>query len=129
MHEDIAFDAKGRAGDMCLAGLNFDTLRPRAEILSDYLGIVTQVYDPDAFFGRVRRVIPLLDPVHLGTAILLRDWWREFDRLLRIMWRVSRHRPEMRRHMVAAARMRPVAPAPGAHRYGDDRFIRLARPV
>jgi hypothetical protein len=47
----------------------------------------------------VRRVIRLLDPVHLGTAILLRDWWREFDRFLRIMWRVSRHRPEMRRHV------------------------------
>ena len=99
MHEDIAFDAKGRAGDMCLAGLNFDTVRPRTEILSDYLGVVTQVYDADAFFGRVRRVIRLLDPVHLGTAILLRDWWREFDRFLRIMWRVSRHRPEMRRHV------------------------------
>ena len=101
LHEEVAFDAKGRAGDLCLAGLNFDTLRPRGEILRDYLDVVSRIYDPDMFFGRVQRVIRSLDPVHLGMKIMLRDWWREFDRFLRIMWRVTRYRPEMRRHVWA----------------------------
>jgi radical SAM superfamily enzyme YgiQ (UPF0313 family) len=101
LHADVAFDPKGRAGDLCLAGLNFDTLRPRRDTLSDYLQVVTRIYDPGAFFGRVRRVVRALDPVHLNMAVVLRDWWREFDCFLRIMWRVTRHRPEIRRHVWA----------------------------
>jgi hypothetical protein len=47
--------------DHCTAGLNFDTLRPRYEILSDYKQILERVYDPEAFAGRLRRLSDMLD--------------------------------------------------------------------
>lgn len=48
-------------GDHCTAGLNFDTLRPRLEILADYRKILERIYDANAFAGRLRRLCDLLD--------------------------------------------------------------------
>ena len=48
-------------GDQCTAGLNFDTLRPRAEVLGDYRRVLEHVYDPVAFTGRLKRLSALLD--------------------------------------------------------------------
>ena len=50
----------GVAGDQCIEGLNFDTLRPRAEILADYKRILEKVYDPAAYAGRMRRLSSML---------------------------------------------------------------------
>ena len=47
-------------GDHCFAGLNFDTKRPRYEILADYRRILESVYDPEAFAARLRRLSDLL---------------------------------------------------------------------
>jgi hypothetical protein len=60
LHEghDIQFEDKA---DHCTAGLNFDTLRPRYEILSDYKQILERVYSPEAFAGRLRRLSDRLD--------------------------------------------------------------------
>jgi radical SAM superfamily enzyme YgiQ (UPF0313 family) len=44
------------AGDQCTAGLNFITLRPREQVLSDYRSVLTSVYRPADYFARVRRV-------------------------------------------------------------------------
>src|SRR6202142_1654609 len=49
-------------GDQCTAGLNFDTLRPRADVLADYRQVLQHVYDPVAFAGRLKRLSALLDP-------------------------------------------------------------------
>src|SRR5215471_3972749 len=43
-------------GDQCTAGLNFETKRPRREVLADYRAVLDAVYDPSTYFGRVRRV-------------------------------------------------------------------------
>jgi Domain of unknown function (DUF4070) len=48
------------AGDQCVLGLNFETLRPRREILSDYKLILETIYEPAAFFARVRIMGKLL---------------------------------------------------------------------
>lgn len=48
-------------GDQCTAGLNFETLRPRVEILSDYKRVLETVYDPAHFAGRLRRLSAMLD--------------------------------------------------------------------
>ena len=48
-------------GDQCTAGLNFDTLRPRADVLRDYRDVLQQVYDPVAFAGRLKRLSGMLD--------------------------------------------------------------------
>lgn len=44
------------AGDQCTAGLNFTPLRPREQILSDYRDVLLSIYEPSAYFARVRRV-------------------------------------------------------------------------
>ncbi len=48
-------------GDQCTAGLNFDTLRPRRDILRDYKRVLETVYDPVRFAGRLRRLSSMLD--------------------------------------------------------------------
>jgi radical SAM superfamily enzyme YgiQ (UPF0313 family) len=48
-------------GDQCTNGLNFDTLRPRREILEDYKRVLDRIYDPVAFAGRLRRLSDMLD--------------------------------------------------------------------
>jgi radical SAM superfamily enzyme YgiQ (UPF0313 family) len=49
------------SGDQCTHGLNFDTLRPRQDILLDYRRVLAKVYDPVAFAGRLRRLSDMLD--------------------------------------------------------------------
>ena len=49
------------AADQCTQGLNFDTMRPRQEVLLDYMRILEKVYDPAAYAGRLERLSNLLD--------------------------------------------------------------------
>jgi hypothetical protein len=52
------------SADQCTQGLNFDTLRPRAQILLDYKRILEKVYEPAAYAGRLERLTALLDNSH-----------------------------------------------------------------
>ncbi len=47
--------------DQCANGLNFDTLRPRREILLDYRNVLAKVFDPVAYAARLSRLVELLD--------------------------------------------------------------------
>jgi radical SAM superfamily enzyme YgiQ (UPF0313 family) len=49
------------AGGQCVSGLNFDTLRPKHEILTDYRDVIKEAYDPKNYFGRVRTFITMMD--------------------------------------------------------------------
>jgi hypothetical protein len=49
------------SADQCTQGLNFDTLRPRQEILLDYKRVLETVYDPAAYAGRLERLTGLLN--------------------------------------------------------------------
>jgi radical SAM superfamily enzyme YgiQ (UPF0313 family) len=53
--------SRAGVGDQCTQGLNFDTLRPRPEILLDYKRILEKVYDPAAYAGRLERLTGMLD--------------------------------------------------------------------
>jgi hypothetical protein len=48
-------------GDQCTLGLNFETLRPRRDVLADYKSVIDRIYTPEAFFGRVTRAAQKLD--------------------------------------------------------------------
>jgi len=48
-------------GDQCSGGLNFDTLRPKADVLRDYVRVLRAVYAPAAYFDRVLRMALALD--------------------------------------------------------------------
>ncbi|QOF96193.1 B12-binding domain-containing radical SAM protein [Novacetimonas hansenii] len=49
-------DDQTQSGDQCTAGLNFETKRPRRDVLNDYRTVLKAIYDPVAYFGRVRRL-------------------------------------------------------------------------
>ena len=56
-----AFPETAPQGDQCTFGLNFETKRPRREILLDYRNILEKVFDPVAYAGRLSRLIDMLD--------------------------------------------------------------------
>jgi len=60
LHENFDVIPEG-VGDQCTAGLNFETLRPRVDILRDYLKIEETIYTPQSYFNRVSSVGLQLD--------------------------------------------------------------------
>jgi radical SAM superfamily enzyme YgiQ (UPF0313 family) len=56
LYEGHDFHPEGR-GDQCVQGLNFDTLRPRRQVYQDYAQVLRHIYTPEAFCGRVERLI------------------------------------------------------------------------
>ena len=61
LHEghDIMHEECG--GDQCTLGTNFDTKRPKRDILADYKRILEQVFDPTAYAGRLDRLASMLN--------------------------------------------------------------------
>ncbi|MFN3347330.1 DUF4070 domain-containing protein [Pseudorhodoplanes sp.] len=70
--------ASSRA-DQCTLGLNFDTLRPRQEVLTDYKNILERVYHPAAFAGRLQRLANLLDNSNRKRQGVAGDSRRKFQ--------------------------------------------------
>jgi uncharacterized protein DUF4070 len=54
-------------GDQSTSGLNFETARPRRDILLDYRTILDRVYRPAAYYARVRTVARMLDRLALDS--------------------------------------------------------------
>jgi hypothetical protein len=78
--------------------LNFVTLRPRREILRDYKAVLQNIYQPDAFFERVKFVGRTLDiPKHMIMSSF-KGRLHDFTIFCRVMWRMSVKRPELRRY-------------------------------
>jgi hypothetical protein len=83
-------------GDQCTLGLNFETVRPRRDVLADYKKVIDDIYDPARFFGRVERVARQLDcfwPVRRAAparriAGLARGEWTALGRLVKEILRV-----------------------------------------
>jgi radical SAM superfamily enzyme YgiQ (UPF0313 family) len=85
-------------GDQCTGGLNFLTLRPRHDVLRDFRSVLRSIYEPEAYFSRVRRVARALDrPSHAVTAS-----FRELGKMLgafgRLAWIMTVRQPALRRH-------------------------------
>ena len=86
------------SGDMCTAGLNFRTLRPRRDIMTDYRDVVAEIYSPKKFFHRVRVVGHLLKPTHQPKAkIFWRRSLREMVAFCRLSWIMTFKYPELRK--------------------------------
>jgi len=96
LHADSDHVGEDDDGDQCTAGLNFDTLRPRADILRDYQAVLRSIYHPASFFGRVRRVARVLDPVPDRLPNVLPRLWRDIRSFLRISWRLGVRGREVR---------------------------------
>lgn len=80
---DDSFDG----GDQCTAGLNYDTLRPKLDILRDYRRIVDEIYQPEAYFARVKNVSLSLNSSRKKLSLSLWHHLRDMRGLARIIWR------------------------------------------
>jgi len=59
--QDEIFRPSSGSADQCTEGLNFETLRPRRDILLDYKRVLDKAYDPRAYVARLRRLASMLD--------------------------------------------------------------------
>ncbi len=75
--------------DQCSSGLNFETDRPRREILEDYRKLIENIYSPAAFFARVRRVAREIDVSRNSYSASLRRTAKDVRSLSRILWRLA----------------------------------------
>jgi radical SAM superfamily enzyme YgiQ (UPF0313 family) len=75
-------------GDQCTAGLNFETKRPRHEVLADYRAVLDAAYDPSAYFGRARRVGRMLGRGKRRLKAPLPHVLREVRGFARLLWRL-----------------------------------------
>jgi radical SAM superfamily enzyme YgiQ (UPF0313 family) len=84
-------------GDQCTGGLNFITLRPRRDVLADFRTVLKGVYDPVAYFGRVRAMgLALNRPDHPSKSSL-RGIKRDLQVALRLMWCMTFQRRDLTR--------------------------------
>lgn len=88
------FDASV-GSDQCTAGLNFETSRPRRDVLNDYASVIRRVYEPTAYFERVRAMgralVPLRARVRLRPGLV----WNDLRSFGRFSWRVATRHPEL----------------------------------
>ena len=92
-HDKIGDDRKT---DQCTAGLNFDTLRPRHEVLGDFRTVVDHIYRPEAYFDRVRRTVDLLDCSGVNGALHPTTMGRELIFFARFLWNLTVRHPAVR---------------------------------
>jgi len=80
-------------GDQCTIGLNFQTKRPRRDVLADYRTVLHAVYEPAAYFGRVRRVGRMLRCGKPKFKASLPQALRDLRMLGRLIWRLPNAGP------------------------------------
>ncbi len=83
-------------GDQCTSGLNFDTRRPRLEILRDYRGIIDQIYAAEAYFDRVDGVVSRLNCSQKKLKLTWRHYLKDLRGLGRIIWKQGIRAPYRR---------------------------------
>ncbi len=80
-------DASYDGGDQCTTGLNFEPSRPRLEILRDYRRIVAEIYEPEAYFARVRKVSEALNCSKKQLKLSLWHQIRDLKALATVIWK------------------------------------------
>ena len=102
-------------GDQCTAGLNFETLRPRRDVLADYLGVIERIYTPEAFFARLDGVATTLRRPRVETKIHWKLLFKNLGVFKNLFVELMR-RPRLRRPFFRFLR-RSLAQNPGATEY------------
>ncbi len=100
-----------QAGDQCTLGCNFDTKRPLRDILTDYRTVLTNVFSPEAYAGRLRRLSSMLD--RSGRPQQLADGDIRKNHGVNLLYKVIDRLPEARepfwRTFVEVAKKNPGA--------------------
>ena len=85
-------------GDQCVSGLNFQTLRPRKDILGEYYTVVDTIMAPESFFQRVRNMVDLLDPSGPSGDLSRKMIVKDAKHLMTFFWNATTKRPDLRGH-------------------------------
>ena len=101
-------------GDQCSNGLNFDTKRPRREILQDFKRVLDEVYDPVAYCARLERLASLLDSSARMRELPVGDVRRKLGSL-DVLYQIVNRMPEVR-ELFWGTFMRCMKKNPGAIR-------------
>ena len=83
-----------QAGDQCTLGCNFDTKRPLRDILTDYRTVLTNVFSPQAYAGRLSRLSAMLD--RSGRPTQLADGDIRKNHGVNLLYQVINRLPEAR---------------------------------
>lgn len=114
LHDGYEIAPEG-AGDQCTAGINFDPLRPKADILRDYLQVIETVYNPEEFFGRVEELGNALDSSRRKFRPDFKHWVQELRGFFKMIARLGMD-PETRSHFWTVF-FRCLRRNPGSIRY------------
>ena len=87
--------SQARLPDQFASGLNFQTLRPRHEVLQDYRAVVEYVYRPDVYFARIRRAVDHLDCSGVNGRLHPGALLRGLRQLARLAWSVCIRRRDL----------------------------------
>ncbi|MEM8837218.1 MAG: B12-binding domain-containing radical SAM protein [Pseudomonadota bacterium] len=82
--------------DQCTAGLNFTTLRPRVDIMRDYLNVVEHLYERKNFFARVRRTVELLDVSGVAANVFTAAFRHDATMFIKLLWNATFKSKELR---------------------------------
>jgi hypothetical protein len=99
LHANAEFMPKGST-DQLASGLNFETKRPRLDILRDFRRVLATSYTPEAYCGRIDRLVSLLDcsgrrhemakgdpRAKLGTVNIVQEILRRMPEHRDLFWR------------------------------------------
>lgn len=86
-------------GDQCVLGMNFETLRPLRDVLTDYKAVLGRVFEPKAYAQRIKRLVSMLDRSgrprelpegdkrrHVGTTEALQKIFSQMPELREVFW-------------------------------------------
>ncbi len=116
LFDDNEFQLADGGIDQCVQGLNFETLRPREDVLADYRSVVDAIYDPAAFFARVRKTADMLDMSGVNGKPHLTMLRKEIVTMSRLLWNITVKSPMLRRHLWPLM-IHVLRTNPGALRY------------
>jgi hypothetical protein len=88
LHEGYEIAPEG-VGDQCTSGINFDPLRPKADILRDFLQIIETIYSPEEFFTRVEQLGAALDSSQRKFRPGLKQWFAELPAFFKMSARLG----------------------------------------
>lgn len=79
-------------------GLNFETKRPRRDIICDYVTLLETLYSPEAYYSRLRREGRAVRRPKIKQRSTFRMRYRELRAFAKFAWRMTFTHPELRPH-------------------------------
>ncbi|WP_108662291.1 B12-binding domain-containing radical SAM protein [Acuticoccus kandeliae] len=91
MHDEVTVESIAESGtaDQCTLGLNFETLRPRREILQDFRTVIARTYSLESYHKRVRRLADLLRFDHANIDVLRSGFFKNAAFVVRLSWHLG----------------------------------------